>query len=153
MHELDLIIREASTGDAAVMAALHAKSLSSHWSEEEFIRSIKTPGTLTLVAQTDEGLCGFIMMRGAAGEAEILTLAVSEPFRRMGLGTALTERALGEISAQGAREIFLEVAANNSPAKALYEALGFDVASIRKGYYQPKSKNPTDALVMRRALA
>jgi ribosomal-protein-alanine N-acetyltransferase len=47
--------------------------------------------------------------------------------------------------------MFLEVAADNLAAIALYQATGFIKVGVRKGYY-PHPDGAKDALVMRRAL-
>ena len=47
--------------------------------------------------------------------------------------------------------MFLEVAADNLAAIALYQATGFAKVGVRKGYY-PHPDGAKDALVMRRTL-
>ncbi|TXQ07901.1 ribosomal-protein-alanine N-acetyltransferase RimI, partial [Escherichia coli] len=49
-----------------------------------------------------------------------------------------------------AEALMLEVRADNAPARALYDRRGYDVLSVRRGYYQPGN---VDALVMRKMLA
>ena len=53
--------------------------------------------------------------------------------------------------AAGAHALFIEVAAGNTAARALYEALGFAAAGVRKGYYG-REGGAEDAVVMRLAL-
>ena len=85
------------------------------------------------------------MGRAAAGEAEVLTLAVRPAARRAGAGFALM-RALGaEAGRRGAQELFLEVSERNAPARALYGACGAVEAGRRRRYYA----NGADALVLR----
>ena len=49
----------------------------------------------------------------------------------------------------GAEAMFLEVAADNAAALALYRGAGFTQAGLRRGYYAPAG---TDAFVLRRDL-
>ena len=49
---------------------------------------------------------------------------------------------------EGVRLIHLEVAADNSGAVALYEALGYQVSGRRKQYYQRVSGHRVDAVMM-----
>jgi N6-L-threonylcarbamoyladenine synthase/ribosomal-protein-alanine N-acetyltransferase len=51
-----------------------------------------------------------------------------------------------EARKRGAREVFLEVRADNPTAQRLYLRLGFEEIGVRPGYYQPDN---VDALVMR----
>ena len=52
----------------------------------------------------------------------------------------------------GARALFLEVGADNPPARALYEAMGFRVIGARAAYYRRGDGPPADALIMRLSL-
>ncbi len=86
----------------------------------------------------------FGLFQRAADELEVLTLVVVPEKRRQGLAEALMEKAL----AQGARKIFLDVAANNTAATRLYEGLGFKTVRVRKAYYATGE----DAVVMQKTL-
>ncbi len=55
---------------------------------------------------------------------------------------------LAEAARRGAREVFLEVRADNPAAQTLYVALGFDALDTRRGYYP----GGVDALIMRKRL-
>jgi [ribosomal protein S18]-alanine N-acetyltransferase len=50
------------------------------------------------------------------------------------------------------RSLFIEVAARNDAAQALYRALGFTAAGVRRGYYAQGQDGAEDAIVMRLAL-
>jgi ribosomal-protein-alanine N-acetyltransferase len=89
---------------------------------------------------------GFILVREAAGEAEILTLAVAPRARRQGLGRALVDAAIARL---GPAELFLEVAADNHAAIALYQQAGFAQAGVRRGYYA-RSNGAEDGLILKR---
>jgi ribosomal-protein-alanine N-acetyltransferase len=91
----------------------------------------------------------FIMVRVAADEAEILTLAVPPLLRRRGRGRALLDAAIVHARMRGARAMFLEVSATNDAARALYAQAGFHETARRTGYYD----DGADALVLSRDLA
>lgn len=95
---------------------------------------------------------GFILLRLAGGEAEILTLAVAPEGRRRGAGRALLRGALKAAEQGGATAMFLEVADDNAAAVALYRSEGFVEAGRRRGYYARPGGAAADALVLRRAL-
>jgi ribosomal-protein-alanine N-acetyltransferase len=89
-----------------------------------------------------------VMARVAAGEAEILTLAVLPAQRRQGLAGALMQAAIAQCEALGAEALFLEVATRNQAARALYAGFGFEEVGRRRGYYA----DGDDALTLRRPL-
>ena len=82
-------LSEASARDAAAFAALHAAAFRRGWSEDEFERLLLDRSVIahravigTLAGRT---LAGFILSRLAAGEAEILSVAVAPTRRGRGL--------------------------------------------------------------------
>lgn len=137
----------AAGGEAAALAGLHASCFAAPWSESEFAALLGQPGVVAL-AEAD----GFILIRIAADEAEILTLAVQPAARRRGLGRRLVESGARAACAGGADRLFLEVAEDNAAARALYAAAGFVEAGRRRAYY-PRAEGPAvDALILARAL-
>ena len=87
---------------------------------------------------------GMVLVRVAADEAEILTLAVAPGARRRGLGRRLMQAAAAQAREVGASRLFLEVSSRNAAARALYQSQGFTQAGRRRRYYADGS----DALVL-----
>ena len=71
----------------------------------------------------------------AAGEAELLRLAVAPAERRQGLARQLLEDSEAFLAQAGVGSLFLEVRDSNLPARALYEAMGWRFQRLRKAYY------------------
>lgn len=94
-----------------------------------------------------EGYAGLRSPRGGE-QADIQTIAVVPGARRGGLGRVLMGSLIAEARDRGAREVFLEVRADNAGAQALYESLGFERIAVRPRYYQ----GGIDAVVMRLAI-
>lgn len=138
-----------SADAAARLAAIHAASftLPRPWSAAEVAAVLATPGAFLL-----EEPEGFLIGRALAGEAELLTLAVAPGARRCGTGARLVAGFLSQAASAGAARAFLEVAADNAPALALYAGAGFRPAGRRPGYYRQPGAAPTDALVLARDL-
>jgi ribosomal-protein-alanine N-acetyltransferase len=147
-----MIVRAATRDDAAALAEAHASAFDAPWTGEEILRFAGDPGGFARVAETTDGaVVGFILCRLIAGEAEVLTLAVRPLARRHGVARALLAEALAVAAAVGA-PTFLEVAADNPGAVALYEQAGFERVGRRAGYYARPGVGAVDAIVMRRAL-
>lgn len=79
-------------------------------------------------------------------QAEILTIGVDPGWRRRGIGSRMLRELLAIAQERGAREVFLEVRADDPGARALYLNHGFEPLAIRERYYPRSGK---DALVMR----
>ena len=87
----------------------------------------------------------------AAGDAEILTVAVVPEARRKGVGASLVTSAGVAALVRGAASMHLEVAETNDAARALYAKLGYEEAGRRHAYYGGEGGS-IDAIVMRRSL-
>jgi ribosomal-protein-alanine N-acetyltransferase len=133
------------------LAALHAASFERPWSAEEIEAMASAPGCFGMAAVDGTDLLGFILMRVAAGEGEVLTLAVDPAARRRGVGRGLMTAAAETAKACGAEHIFLEVAEDNDAAQALYAASGYELAGRRPGYYA-RAKGKVDAILLRARL-
>ena len=134
----------------AALAALHARAFTTPppWSEAAFAAFLTDPLAFLLV----EGDAAFLLGRAVAGEAELLTPAVAPESRRRGLGHKLLARFLYQARLRGAASAFLEVAEDNTPARALYAAQGFADVGRRPGYYARPDGSRIAAIAMQRTL-
>ncbi len=86
-----------------------------------------------LVAESGVTVAGFLAWREiAAGEYELLDIAVAPTQRRHGIGERLIRAAINEHPGTW----FLEVRESNTAAIRLYRKLGFEEAGRRPGYYE-----------------
>jgi ribosomal-protein-alanine N-acetyltransferase len=82
----------------------------------------------------------------AAGEAELLRIAVDPAHRGGGLGRRLLEACQEALAAEGMTDLHLEVRASNQGAIQLYRACGWEPCGRRGGYYP----DGEDAVLFRR---
>jgi ribosomal-protein-alanine N-acetyltransferase len=132
---------------AALLASMHGECFppTDCWSAQAFGLLLELPGHFGLLAEAEGEPLGFVLGRAAAGEAEVLTLAVRPAARRAGAGRALMHALAATAAGRGAEYLFLEVSEANAAARALYAALGAAEAGRRRRYYPDGS----DALVLR----
>jgi ribosomal-protein-alanine N-acetyltransferase len=133
------------------LAVLHAASFDRPWSADEIEAMASSPGCFGMAAVEGREILGFILMRVAAGEGEVLTVAVDPAARRKGVGRALMTAAAETAKACGAEHIFLEVAEDNDAAQALYAVSGYEPAGRRPGYYA-RGLGKVDAILLRARL-
>jgi len=146
------VLSEASARDAGAIAMLHAASFNRGWSEDEIDRLMIERNVLTHRAMIGGRLRGFIMSRIAAGEAEILSVAVASAQRGKGLARQLLTLHMRRLAGLGTRVVFLEVDEANTAARRLYRRAGFHEVGRREGYYAGPRGQQSTALVLRRDL-
>lgn len=138
---------EAKVGLTEGLAAVHAEAFEVPWSAAAFAGLLSQPG-VHLEVERD----GFIMVRSATEEAEVLTLAVRPSGRRKGVATRLITAVLMRLSGLGVKRFFLEVAEDNVAARAVYASFGFGEVGRRPRYYARPDGQPVDALLLARNL-
>ena len=153
--KLTVNIQACGIESAAVLAALHDAAFAGgtggeSWDEKNLRELLAMPGALALLALQSGEPVGFILLRQAADEAEIITLAVQPPWQRKGVARRLLMVGLDKMTGRGARQCFLEVADNNTAAQALYASAGFVEVGRRPGYYRIAGAAPRDAILMRK---
>jgi ribosomal-protein-alanine N-acetyltransferase len=141
-------LSEARPADAAAIAALHKASFQRGWGEDEVYGLLVESNVVAHRAMNGRTMAGFILSRMAAGEAEILSVAIAPRQRGRRLSRPLLDLHLRRLAGLGARAVFLEVDEHNAPARALYRRAGFYDVGRRKSYYQTGAS----ALVLRRDL-
>lgn len=129
------------------LAQLHARAFTAQrpWDAGEFA-SLLGSALVFVVGEPR----GFAMGRVIADEAELLTLATDPAHRRQGLGRAMLAAYEQEARARGAARSFLEVAADNTGAIALYHSAGYGRDGVRPGYYHMPQGARVDAVLMSR---
>lgn len=152
----EFAVERLNVEDARLLPAVHREDFIRPWSGGEFETLLSQPPVFGFgawrVGHRAEAPAGFVLARLAAGEGEILTIAVARAWRRHGLGRELMEAVLRHLHGERAEALFLEVDETNQPAIALYRRLGFDEVARRPAYYDQPGAAKTAALVMRRDL-
>lgn len=132
---------------ATELARLHALCFTTPppWSAASFAALLESPHVFLLQAS---GGAAFALGRVIGPEAELLTLATDPAARRQGLARDLMARFEVVARARGARTLFLEVAEDNTAARALYAACGYVQTGRRPGYYTRVGVAPVAALIL-----
>lgn len=139
---------------AVEFAEMHSRLFNPPWTSDSLTNTLSHPGCTAFLARVRDGVdalpepAGFIVGQLAADEAEILTVGVLPRWQRRGVGKLLVEGLARAAKRAEARRLFLEVAADNQAAFALYRGLGFTAVGLRKGYYERPGSEPQDALIL-----
>ena len=131
--------------DAAL--AIERELFPDAWSDETFWAELaRVPETRHyLVADDDGAIVGYAGLMTVGRQADVQTVAVAPDRQGQNLGATLLRAIVDEATARGCTEVLLEVRVDNEAALHLYDKVGFERISVRRGYYP----GGVDGLVMR----
>ena len=96
-------------------------------SREGIGRFLARNPNISLVAESDDALAGVILAGHDGRRGTIYHMAVAEAFRRQGVATALVERCLEALRAEGIHKVALVAFKYNEAGNAFWERMGFTV--------------------------
>jgi len=147
-----LAIRELEEGDLDTVYAIEQESYPRPWTRNFFRLMAHTARGLFLVAHVSGKIVGYsvgeVDTRGNGRKlGHIMNIAVREPHRNLGVGTALLDEQERRFKEAGAIASYLEVRVSNETAQRLYTGRGYRILRRADGYYGDE-----DGYVMTKAL-
>ncbi len=153
-------IRAAKGNDLDGVLALEREiGLVPHWRLVDYVSALTPMGheretdglsRCFFLAEIDTSIVGFAVAHIVAAQAELESIGVAEPSRRLGVGGALCAKVIKWSREMCAGTIELEVRSRSEGAMSLYRSHGFVAVGKRPGYYQ---RPEDDAVLMRLDLA
>ena len=138
----DFRIYKMRTDDLDEVMQIEQESFSMPWSRWMFERELEDNNRAHfLVAKNSNEILGYVGFWMVFDEAHVVTIAVRGDYRRRGIGTMLLASAIVVAETLGAKKATLEVRVTNIPAQNMYSEFGFEIISIRKGFYTDTGEN------------
>ena len=120
---------------------LENECFSEPWSYKGIQNEISNDNAYFIVAILDNTIVGYSGMHCIYGDCYITNIAVSQDYRRLGIGKALLNTFIKHAEKQNYNFISLEVRESNTPAINLYKSFGFKKVGIRKDFYNKPKEN------------
>ena len=139
MSELELKVLDS--GHAPMLAFIEEECFSCPWSEESFIECLNNDRFYFVGLYESGSLIGYGSLVSILDEGDIANIAVRTDRRGKGYGRMLISDLENEAKRRGVIYLHLEVRESNSPARHLYESVGFEIDGIRKNYYTRPQEN------------
>ena len=147
-------IKLADPDMAAEIAAMHMKLFNRPWDVAAVMPLLTAPASVAFVARIGAPpvSIGFVIGQIAADVSEVISIGVAQGWQQRGVARILFRAFERAVERAGANRLFLDVAADNAAAYALYKAMGCVEVGRRKGYYTRHEAPSVDAIVMSRPL-
>jgi len=142
---------EMSCDDIPEVAEMELRYFAQPWSEASIGHYMDQGNTIFLVAKESGSMeiAGYCALMCILNESDLVSIAVREDCRNMGIARELLDIAYGMAAERGVEMIHLEVRESNQAAISLYESEGFTKDGIRRGFYD---KPKEDAILYTRYL-
>lgn len=144
-----MIFREWKYSDILKISELEKECFPQEpWSFKTLASGYESENFYGIVAEDGGEIVGYGSITTAVDTADIGNIAVTEAYRRGGAGSEILNRLTQFARGKGAKKVFLEVRASNSPAMIMYLKNGFSGVYARTRYYS----DGEDCLVMAKEL-
>lgn len=120
------------------------------WAEATILEELEGNHRSYWVLVDQNEVYGYGGVLTIGSDSDIQTIAVDPQMQGMGHGKKLLTKLLAEATEAHAKQVFLEVRADNEAAKSLYLQTGFKEVGVRPKYYQPDG---VDAVIMQLQLS
>ena len=118
------------------------------WTKGMLSELLDSPYEWAVLAEEGGLVCGYACLFTLFETADLMNIAVDEPFRGRGIACRLIEALHEKAKELGAERVMLEVRVSNAPAIAFYQKYGYEKIAVRKNYYG----NGEDADIMQKML-
>jgi len=139
-----MIIENLKADNVRDVARIEKEEIETPWGLNALMADIENKNAYYVCVKKDARVIGYGGIWLSIETADITNIAVSNDFKRMGVGTLIVGELIKKAHEKNCFEINLEVNENNEGAIALYEKCGFKKVGIRKKYYN----NTDNAILM-----
>lgn len=130
-----------SKKDAPCVAKIEQECFSTPFKESDVLEYLDNPIWHFFVAKNEEKVLGYISFTKILDEIQIVNVATSQEYRKIGVGKALISALLDFAKKNEATKLFLEVRESNIAAISLYRGFGFYEVGISKNHYKEPTEN------------
>ena len=150
------LVRRLNLDDCQAVADLETQLFAGRFTPQSLRDMLNKPAfygavlpAVGLAAGSAAAIHAYYLSMITADCADIIAIGTHRDWQRCGFGRIMLEDLIGVTEQQHVEKILLEVAADNMPARQLYDSCGFVEIGCRKNYYK-RGETRCDAVIMAR---
>ena len=150
------LVRRLNLDDCQAVADLETQLFAGRFTPQSLRDMLNKPAfygavlpAVGLAAGSAAAIHAYYLSMITADCADIIAIGTHSDWQRRGFGRIMLEHLIGVTEQQHVEKILLEVAADNIPARQLYDSYGFVEIGCRKNYYK-RGETRCDAVIMAR---
>ena len=144
--------RPMTEADLALVEAIEREGQDAPWSGRIFRDCLAVGYDCRMILREREPV-GFVIVSRVLDEAHLLNIVLDGSWRGRRIAREVLVGLERELIQQGMSLLYLEVRESNTPARRLYERLGFRISGFRERYYCTRDGGREDAVLMSKQLA
>ena len=129
-------IRYSIRRDLPEMLAIEEDSFNAPWTEDDFVKHMRTRNVIGMVAEVDQRVVGYIVYALNKSHLLILNIAVAAEFRRRGIGRQMIEKLAAKLRPTGRKSLRLHVMEPNVAAQVFFRSCGFLAVGIEDEWFE-----------------
>ena len=131
-----LVFRKLIEADIDRVAELESQIFSDGWTRNSIYETSCQQQAFITVAEEAGEIAGYCIIYYVMDEGEIARIAVSDKWRRKGVGRSLLDFTCECCMELGVDRLLLDVREGNCGAREFYRTYGFAEDGIRKNFYE-----------------
>ena len=150
------LVRRLNLDDCQAVADLETQLFAGRFTPQSLRDMLNKPAfygavlpAVGLAAGSAAAIHAYYLSMITADCADIIAIGTHSDWQRRGFGRIMLEHLIGVTEQQHVEKILLEVAADNMPARQLYDSCGFVEIGCRKNYYK-RGETRCNAIIMAR---
>jgi [ribosomal protein S18]-alanine N-acetyltransferase len=134
--DLAIGIRWLVKADLPNVCAIEMSNFARHWTEEDFLRTLRQPNSCGMVAcNRDCRIVGFMVFEFQEKKLRLLNMAVAPTYRLKGVGKRMIAALFNEPEYQHRQAIDLMVDEKHLGGQQFLQACGFKASGVERGYF------------------
>ena len=121
--------------DMPQVLAIENQSFEFPWTKNDFTCCMRQRNCISMVAEFDGQVVGFMIYELHKTRLHILNFAVDRRYRRRRVGETMVRHLAGKLDATRRNQIFLEVRETNLAAQLFFRHEGFRAVSVLRDFY------------------
>ena len=132
--KLKCYLRTMAPRDLSEVLKIETDSFNYPWTVEDFGKFMRKMDCVSIVAESDDEVIGYIICECFRNKLHITNLAVHPSYRRKGIGKQLIANVMANLTT-GRERIIFEVSEENLDAHLFLSNCGFKAIQVLGGFY------------------
>ena len=139
-------IRWMTRKDIPEVLGIDQSGFVQRWTEDDYICCLRVRNRIGMVLEIGDKVVGFMIYELHKNKLHVVRMAVSQYFRREGIGSLMVRKLLSKLSKERRSRVSIYVRETNLAAQLFFSCHGFMAVSVERQWFKDTGE---DAYLMR----